>query len=1027
MAAQMEVVDYHSLSRRELQNLCKKHGIPANKTNAYMADALSSLSKVNHHSGFGSVNSRTLSEDEGSQSSPSQIKDENEMGDTVTSADTKKNYHSPSKIGSKRIELMEEDTTPVVKDTYLEDLAGKDAHRVMGLGDATGTSEGQCLMLRIESHADGGDDLGQAYAAAAKNAAEGSENSISGSSPCEETNKKNDSQSNTIFEKRSIDKKEVGEKHQELAIVGNGTGYKTARLVVDTKTDSSSRLNHQRLQTDNCDETIKNQNHSHSGDRMVLLAGDDATETSKGQCSMLHVESHFDGQDGLGQAYEDADKKIAEGSQNGISRSSPFNQSSTSFDKRSIHTAVDSLDQVGDLSMDVSPGYSEYASTMKKEVGEKLQEDCNGTRYKAASLVLDTKANSSICLNHRTLQNYSSDEAEKKNPSHICSSDGMILLAEETVVDDAGKRDRVYSGHARFKKCPVNNPTAKTSGSSSQFFVECENGIKLSVDLIQDSPLNWMKTCNYEFSLPQDLDDHKHERGHTLMENTTNGSAKLGDLQPQIPDIKSSASLNQIACSSNFLQNQSITFTSPVVPTKKPEASRELRRTSTVLIPPHGANRVLSPFSSQKSSRFLSLISAQKTNSFLFPSSAVARGKHWISDNEEIDQLSCLSERSEPMTAEPSKVVEDFHGESGAVAPEKNMLLSQNKPLNNERQDVEMAEQSHSSIKLSMNEIGEEQDIQHRGKVFHNEEKEAEGILQVNYSLKKAQKENAIKDFQADDARIISRYKDSYKKSPFTKNLRGMKSLARASTMRTDILAKRRAMPFAERDSAHSQPSLQLSQNVQEIQSEDATETSVISPRVYRERDLCVSGLNLGKDPSQNVPHMLASSTLLASEKTDDLTVIGNEDSRKSSTGISESYQKVSASPFKAFARRRFLERALAESRERFQAQKMQHTGNDNCFSTEKLSSNIVYAGCENQKSESACILQELNSTNSNIFETENEYSERVTERQKRHREQFKTPLSGKSKRKAIEIAKSMALVQRNEILKSKRGITSGI
>lgn len=313
MAAQMEVVDYHSLSRRELQNLCKKHGIPANKTNAYMADALSSLSKVNHHSGFGSVNSRALSEDEGSQSAPSQIKDENEMGDTVTSADTKKNYHSPSKIGSKRIELMEEDTTPVVKDTYLEDLAGKDAHRVMGLGDATGTSEGQCLMLRIESHADGEDDLGQAYAAAGKNSVEGSENSISGSSPCKETNKKNDSQSNTIFEKRSIDKKEVGEKHQELAIVGNGTGYKTAHLVVDTATDSSIRLNQQRLQIDNCDETIKNQNHSYSGDRMVLLAGDDATETSKGQCSMLHVESHFDGQDGLGQAYEDADKKNCRG------------------------------------------------------------------------------------------------------------------------------------------------------------------------------------------------------------------------------------------------------------------------------------------------------------------------------------------------------------------------------------------------------------------------------------------------------------------------------------------------------------------------------------------------------------------------------------------------------------------------------------------------------------------------------------------------------------------------------------------
>jgi hypothetical protein len=45
---------------------------------------------------------------------------------------------------------------------------------------------------------------------------------------------------------------------------------------------------------------------------------DEATETFKGQCFMLHVESHVDGQDDLGQSYEDADKKVAEGSQNRI-------------------------------------------------------------------------------------------------------------------------------------------------------------------------------------------------------------------------------------------------------------------------------------------------------------------------------------------------------------------------------------------------------------------------------------------------------------------------------------------------------------------------------------------------------------------------------------------------------------------------------------------------------------------------------------------------------------------------------------
>ncbi|KAL2921494.1 hypothetical protein RDABS01_012985 [Bienertia sinuspersici] len=39
-------VDFHSFSRKDLQNLCKKNNIPANKTNAAMADALESLDIV---------------------------------------------------------------------------------------------------------------------------------------------------------------------------------------------------------------------------------------------------------------------------------------------------------------------------------------------------------------------------------------------------------------------------------------------------------------------------------------------------------------------------------------------------------------------------------------------------------------------------------------------------------------------------------------------------------------------------------------------------------------------------------------------------------------------------------------------------------------------------------------------------------------------------------------------------------------------------------------------------------------------
>lgn len=37
------MVDYHALSRKELQALCKLHKIPANKTNLFMADSLAAL------------------------------------------------------------------------------------------------------------------------------------------------------------------------------------------------------------------------------------------------------------------------------------------------------------------------------------------------------------------------------------------------------------------------------------------------------------------------------------------------------------------------------------------------------------------------------------------------------------------------------------------------------------------------------------------------------------------------------------------------------------------------------------------------------------------------------------------------------------------------------------------------------------------------------------------------------------------------------------------------------------------------
>lgn len=43
----LSTMDFHTLSRKQLQALCKKNKIPANITNVAMADALAALNQVN--------------------------------------------------------------------------------------------------------------------------------------------------------------------------------------------------------------------------------------------------------------------------------------------------------------------------------------------------------------------------------------------------------------------------------------------------------------------------------------------------------------------------------------------------------------------------------------------------------------------------------------------------------------------------------------------------------------------------------------------------------------------------------------------------------------------------------------------------------------------------------------------------------------------------------------------------------------------------------------------------------------------
>ena len=40
-------------------------------------------------------------------------------------------------------------------------------------------------------------------------------------------------------------------------------------------------------------------------------------------------------------------------------------------------------------------------------------------------------------------------------------------------------------------------------------------------------PLNWVKTCNSELLLPQNIDGHKHNKGYTFMTNIESCLATL--------------------------------------------------------------------------------------------------------------------------------------------------------------------------------------------------------------------------------------------------------------------------------------------------------------------------------------------------------------------------------------------------------------------------------------------------------------------------------------------------------------------
>lgn len=213
-----------------------------------------------------------------------------------------------------------------------------------------------------------------------------------------------------------------------------------------------------------------------------------------------------------------------------------------------------------------------------------------------------------------------------------------------------------------------------------------------------------------------------------------------------------------------------------------------------------------------------------------------------------------------------------------------------------------------------------------------------------------------MEEMEAKEQRIVPRFKHGYKKSPPFKKLRYMKTLARILTLRKGILDSKRS------------------------------------------------------------PCMVSASSSGAGDASGDSPFAARDDHTAGNAKSNQFNKKKSGWPFLGFGKKRFLERALAESTKRLQVQKMLRSG--------------IYDGSIAQKEDTEVhnsentreISKPMDQIILDIFKSGNEvYNERVIKQHKRRHEQFKTSLLGKSREKALKTAKKMALYNRNQILRSKR------
>ncbi|GLJ53537.1 hypothetical protein SUGI_1142200 [Cryptomeria japonica] len=956
-------VDYYSLPRKELQNLCKKHGIPANKTNSFMADALTSILKVDKPNEFVSATPTTLPEDAGNTSISSILKIHNNREDFTASKCPYESTFFSLEIQSQRKEPIEEDAIPSTVDTHTEEFTGENPKTKTATIDNSNTnktSEAENVLLYVASL--GTDDRKELFEEdAIPSTVDIHTEEFTGENPKTETATMDNSNTTKTSEAEKVllyvvslgtDDRKFFYHHanqqiesgpdtpialyedalEELCqqakfITRKGDKYSLCctsssslckdmndRLDNDTKTyshDEQTTVNVQRVDHWGQEELCQQA-------KFVTRIGD---EYSSGCTSISYLckdvndrldhdeQTTVDMQrlDRLGQEKHCQQSKIVtnnvdEESLHCTSNLSPCSvvnvgdthegNFSPGNEERSIHVeGVDLLSQEKEIYMrdheenDIDPAVLYSCERLKN----------HHDSYKNSQRHIDIDDKKDLFAMETVIDDETVKHDQPCNQPPFCRGndkeididDRKDLFEKEMAIDDETvkhgqpcNQPLSCRGNDEVKKSMVKIQTAEVSNKSSscQLFVCPVNGNKQFVDLENSSSSEWMKTHNCELSELKSASCKTICKVDVTAESRKIKSDKLTDFQPPTSDFERFSDQNPTTCSSKFLGSQN--FGSILPFTKKLDVCRERRRTSSFLIPPHGANRGLSSFMTKKSSRLsYTFISPKNTINVSFSSPSAIGDSH----KSVSTQVNCSSENSWPIKAAPSKVP-NFSIKLGT--PEKEVSLakyhpntkiaysidepasphafveavSAMTPIKDGCQDVEMLDQElhYYSTTESLQNKADNEHIFRLAEDYRNSDKKVESVSQMNFphnSQKQMRKKSLLQDLQSEESRRISRYKDDYKKSPFTKCLRGMNKLAIAATLRADILARKRGLPLVGNSSAYSQSTSAFhdlpyqSQNVQEKNSQDRIlrgETgneNGASPQVYRETDQCVSSI----------------------------------------------------------------------------------------------------------------------------------------------------------------------------------------